>query len=212
MNALKLSIQFLVAALLPFGETIAATKPLAPATILFVGDSISAAYGLKPEQGYVTLLQKDLTSASGKRAITVVNGSVSGDTTANGRARLPVLLAKHKPTLVVIALGGNDALRGISAKTMAENLEAMARLSATAKARVILVGLQVPPNFGAQYTAQFEGAYKEVASKLKLTLVPSILAPLGTSLDYFQADRIHPTAAAQPLIAKHLLPILLKAL
>jgi acyl-CoA thioesterase-1 len=178
--------------------------------ILVVGDSISAAYGLQPEQGWVALLQKKLDLD--KRAVKVVNGSVSGDTTANGLARLPALLAQHKPTTVVIALGGNDALRGGSIVNMEKNLQAMADAAKRAKAQVVIAGLQIPPNFGAAYVKQFEAAFATVATNTKSALVPSILAPLGTTLDFFQADQIHPNAAAQPKILAHLLPAIEKAL
>jgi acyl-CoA thioesterase-1 len=181
-----------------------------PKTILVVGDSISAAYGLKPEEGWVALLQKKLDAD--KRGIKVINGSVSGDTTANGLARLPALLSAHRPTTVVIALGGNDALRGSSIATMQKNLEAMITSAQKAKAKVVVTGLQIPPNFGPTYTKQFEGAFVTVAQKTKSALVPSILAPLGTSLEFFQADKIHPTANAQPKILAHLWPTLEKAL
>jgi acyl-CoA thioesterase I len=187
-----------------------AATPASKKTVLVVGDSISAAYGLKAEEGWVALLQKQFDAQ--KRGVKVVNGSVSGDTTANGRARLPALIKTHKPTTVVIALGGNDALRGSSIATMQQNIEAMAALANTSKAKVIIAGLEIPPNFGPTYTKQFERAFASAAKNSKSALVPSILAPLGTSLDFFQADKIHPNVAAQPKILAHLLPAIEKAL
>jgi acyl-CoA thioesterase I len=179
-------------------------------TVLVLGDSLSAAYGLQSSEGWVALLKTEF--AAKKPAVNVVNGSVSGDTSANGLARLPFLLKQAKPTTVVIALGANDALRGQPTKTLAANLEAMIKLAKEAGAKVAILGLTVPPNFGPQYSAQLEATYKEVAAKHKLPLTPHMLAPLGTGLELFQRDTIHPTAPAQPLILKHVVPTIEKAL
>ncbi len=186
-----------------FGAVFAAQ--VAPAkTILIVGDSISAAYGLQTSEGWVALLQKKWDDE--KRGIKLVNASVSGDTTANGRARLPALLSQHKPSAVVIALGGNDGLRGASPAAMRANLEAMASLSKTAKAKVAIIGIQMPPNVGPLYATQFENAFRDAAKKVNAPLLPSILAPLGTSLDDFQPDKIHPNAKAQVKLRAHIEP------
>jgi acyl-CoA thioesterase I len=179
-------------------------------TVLVLGDSLSAAYGLQTHEGWVALMKTQF--AAKKPAVNVVNGSVSGDTSANGLARLPFLLKQNKPTTVVIALGANDALRGQSTKILANNLEAMIKLSSDAGAKVALLGLTVPPNFGPQYSAQLEATYKDIATKHKLPLVPHMLAPLGTGLELFQRDTIHPTASAQPMILKHVVPTIEKAL
>ncbi len=187
---------------------------LAPAlcakTVLIVGDSLSAAYGLQQSEGWVALLQTQF--AAKKPAVKVVNGSVSGDTSANGLARMPFLLKQHQPTTVVIALGANDALRGQPTKSLVSNLESMVALAQKAGAKVAILGIQLPPNFGPQYTAQLQAAFDGVSAKYKLPLSPHLLAPLGTGLEMFQRDTIHPTALAQPLILKHVLPTIEKAL
>lgn len=178
--------------------------------ILVVGDSISAGYGLSTGEGWVDLLTKKL----GKEKIpaVVVNASISGDTTAGGLSRLPALLAKHKPTHVVIELGGNDGLRGSPVATAKANLLKMAELSKASGAKVLIVGMQMPPNFGASYTAQFEGMYADVAKAVNAGLVPTLLGNIGTDLSKFQADRIHPTAAAQPTLLDTVWPALVKLL
>lgn len=178
--------------------------------ILVVGDSISAGYGLSTGEGWVDLLTKKL----GKEKIpaVVVNASISGDTTAGGLSRLPALLAKHKPTHVVIELGGNDGLRGSPVSTAKANLLKMAELSKASGAKVLIVGMQMPPNFGASYTAQFEGMYADVAKAVNAGLVPTLLGNIGTDLSKFQPDRIHPTAAAQPTLLDTVWPALVKLL
>ena len=178
--------------------------------ILVVGDSISAGYGLSTGEGWVDLLTKKL----GKEKIpaVVVNASISGDTTAGGLSRLPALLAKHKPTHVVIELGGNDGLRGSPVATAKANLLKMAELSKASGAKVLIVGMQMPPNFGASYTAQFEGMYADVAKAVNAGLVPTLLGNIGTDLSKFQPDRIHPTAAAQPTLLDTVWPALVKLL
>ena len=178
--------------------------------ILVVGDSISAGYGLSSGEGWVDLLTKKL----GKEKIQaeVVNASISGDTTAGGLSRLPALLAKHKPTHVVIELGGNDGLRGSPVATAKANLLKMAELSKASGAKVLIVGMQMPPNFGAGYTTQFEAMYVDVATAVNGGLVPTLLGKIGTDLSKFQADRIHPTAAAQPVLLDTVWPALVKLL
>ena len=178
--------------------------------ILVVGDSISAGYGLSAGEGWVDLLTKKL----GKEKIpaNVVNASISGDTTTGGLSRLPALLAKHKPTHVVIELGGNDGLRGSPVATAKANLQKMAELSKASGAKVLIVGMQMPPNFGANYTTQFEAMYVDVAKSVNGGLVPTLLGNIGTDLSKFQADRIHPTAAAQPTLLDTVWPALVKLL
>ncbi|TAG48843.1 MAG: arylesterase [Betaproteobacteria bacterium] len=178
--------------------------------ILILGDSLSAGYGLSTGQGWVDLLAKKLVAE--KISANVTNGSISGDTTAGGVSRLPALLAKHKPTHVVIELGGNDGLRGSPLSAAKANLQRMADLAKAAGAKVIIVGMRMPPNFGLTYTTQFEAMYSDVAKASGAALVPFFLVALGTDLTYFQPDRIHPTAAAQPKLLDTVWPVLLKTL
>ena len=177
--------------------------------ILVLGDSMSAEYGLPRGSGWVALLQARL--AREKIAATVVNASVSGDTTPGGRSRLPQLLKAHQPTLVVIELGGNDALRGLPLKNTQENLAWMAQQARAAGARVLLVGMQVPPNYGADYTRRFAAVFETVAAAEKTALVPFLLAGVADGPDaprLFQADRIHPNTQAQPLMLDNVWKVL----
>ena len=173
----------------------AAGRPLPrPPTILVVGDSLSAEYGLKRGTGWVALLEKRL--AAEKMPAKVVNASISGDTTSGGRSRLPALLERHKPDVVVIELGGNDALRGLPLGMTEENLAQMAGSARKAGARVLLVGMQMPPNYGADYANRFAGLFEKVAKAHKAALVPFLLKGVADGADptrLFQADRIHPT-------------------
>ena len=181
--------------------------------ILVVGDSLSAEYGLARGTGWVALLDKRL--AQEKIAATVVNASVSGDTTSGGRSRLPALLAQHKPTHVVIELGGNDALRGLPLKSTEENLRWMTEASQKAGAEVLLVGMQVPPNYGTDYAKRFAGTFASVASAQKAALVPFLLKGVADGADatrLFQPDRIHPRAEAHPLMLANVWPELKKLL
>lgn len=182
-----------------------ATQPTT-APILIVGDSLSAGYGLSAGEGWVDLLAKKL--AQQKISRPVVNASISGDTTAGGVTRLPALLAKHKPSVVVIELGGNDGLRGSPVAAAKGNLLKMADMARASGAKVLLVGMRMPPNFGAAYTAQFEAMYSDVAKASGAALVPFFLVRIGTDLSKFQADRIHPTAAAQPELLDTVWPVL----
>jgi acyl-CoA thioesterase-1 len=180
-------------------------------TILVLGDSISAEYGLKRGTGWVPLLEKRL--AAEKLSATVVNASISGETTSGGRSRLPALLAKHKPAILVLELGGNDALRGLPLAMTEDNLSQMTQMAQKAGAKVLLVGIQVPPNYGSDYASRFAGLYDKVAKKHKTAVVPFMLkgvfdGPEPTRM--FQPDRIHPTEAAQPLILDTVWPELKK--
>jgi acyl-CoA thioesterase-1 len=182
-------------------------------TILVVGDSLSAEYGLQRGQGWVALLQARLESEKSKYA--VVNASISGDTTAGGRSRLPALLAQHRPAVVVIELGGNDALRGLALETTQQNLQAMAQAAQSAGARVLLLGMQVPPNYGQAYMKQFSDAYVHTAQISKAALVPFFLkgvADVPEATKLFQADRIHPIAQAHPQLLDNVWPELKKLL
>jgi acyl-CoA thioesterase-1 len=197
------------AALAATGASAQAGRPL----ILVVGDSLSAEYGLKRGEGWVPLLEKRL--AAQKIAATVVNASISGDTTSGGRARLAGLLAQHKPTHVVIELGGNDALRGLPLQGTEDNLTQMTRTAQAAGARVLLVGVQVPPNYGGDYTRRFEAVFGKVAGATKAALVPFLLQGVADGPDatrLFQPDRIHPTAQAQERMLDNVWPELKKLL
>lgn len=167
--------------------------------VLVVGDSLSAEYGLARGSGWVALLDKRI--AERKMDAAVANASISGDTTSGGLARLQPLLARYKPTLVIIELGGNDALRGLSLSTMQSNLSAMVRASKAAGAKVLLVGMQIPPNYGRKFADDFAAVYARVAQDEKVALVPFFLAGVADAADptaQFQADRIHPVASAHP--------------
>ena len=164
--------------------------------ILVIGDSLSAEYGLKRNTGWVRLLQQKLTEKNAQ--YTVVNASISGDTTSGGASRLPALLEREKPALVIIELGANDALRGLSLKASAENLERMIKMAQDSHAQVLLVGMQIPPNYGKQYTEAFQEMFVNAAKQNKTRLVPFLLDGIATDRSLFQADGIHPNETAQP--------------
>ena len=188
-------------------------QAVAADTILIVGDSLSAEYGLRRGTGWVPLLEKQL--AVEKKAAKVVNASISGDTTSGGRSRIGTLLATHKPTIVVIELGGNDALRGLPLDMTAANLTAMTQAAKKAGAKVLLLGMQVPPNYGGAYGATFSGLFSKVAKTEKASLMPFFLAGVADVPDVaaqFQADRIHPNEQAQPKMLANVWPELKKLL
>jgi acyl-CoA thioesterase I len=168
----------------------------ADAVILVVGDSISAGYGLPAGAGWVTLLQQRLTAAH--YPYTVINASITGDTTAGGRARFDALLTRHRPAVTVIELGGNDGLRGGSIDAMRQNLEAMTAAAQKAGSRVLVVGMRMPPNYGPAYVQRFDATFAEVAKARKSALVPFLFDGFGDDEAMFQPDRVHPTVAAQP--------------
>jgi acyl-CoA thioesterase I len=179
-----------------------------PRTVLVVGDSMSAEYGLARGSGWVALLGKRLAS-SANGEVALINASISGDTTSGGRSRLPELLSRHRPTVVVIELGGNDALRGLPLAMTRDNLVAMIKAAEAAGARVLLVGMQVPPNYGRRYADEFAGLFASVAREQGTALVPFLLkgvadAPQAETL--FQVDRIHPTAEAQATMLDNVWP------
>jgi acyl-CoA thioesterase-1 len=173
-------------------------------TLLVLGDSLSAEYGLARGAGWVPLLEQRLKAD--KLDVKVVNASISGDTTSGGRARLQPLLDKHKPDVLVLELGANDALRGLSIASTEGNLRAMIESAQKIGARVLLVGMQIPPNYGSDYANRFSGLFPKLAKEYKLPLVPFFLAPLIERPDMFQADRLHPTAEAQPLLLEVIWP------
>ena len=167
-----------------------------PATILFFGDSLSAEYGLPRDTGWVRLLADRLAEKAPQYS--VVNASISGETTSGGRTRLPQLLEQRRPSVVVLQLGANDGLRGLSLAAMRENLAAMIRASRAAQARVLLIGMRIPPNYGREYAERFADVYVQLARAEKVALVPFLLDGFADDLDHFQADRIHPAQKAQP--------------
>jgi acyl-CoA thioesterase-1 len=169
-------------------------------TILILGDSLSAAYGIPIEAGWVERLQGDLRAQD--KACTVVNASVSGETTAGGLTRLPGLLARHRPDVVVIELGSNDGLRGTALTAIEGNLEVLVTLAQEAGARVLILGMQLPPNYGPQYSERFFDLFGEVAARRDAALVPFFLQGVATREDWLQVDRLHPTAAPQGLLAE----------
>jgi acyl-CoA thioesterase-1 len=167
-----------------------------PATILVLGDSLSAEYGLPRDSGWVRLLADRLAKEAGQYS--VVNASISGETTSGGRTRLPQLLQQQRPSVVVLQLGANDGLRGLSLAAMRENLATMIRASRAAQARVLLIGMRIPPNYGRAYAERFAAIYAQLARDERVPLVPFLLDGFADDLEYFQADRIHPTQRAQP--------------
>jgi acyl-CoA thioesterase-1 len=196
-----------------WGAAARAALPTKPPVILIVGDSISAEYGLARGSGWVALLEQRL--AREKIAAQVVNASISGDTTAGGRSRLAALLERHQPAVVVLELGGNDALRGLPLETTRDNLAAMTRAAQAAGARVLLLGMQVPPNYGANYTRRFAAVFSDVANAERAALVPFLLKGVADARDPtagFQSDRIHPNEASQPRLLANVWPELRKLL
>lgn len=169
--------------------------------VLVMGDSLSAAYNLAAEQGWVALLDARLREeAPGFR---MVNASISGETTAGGASRIDAALAEHRPALVVIELGANDGLRGLPLEDTRANLERMVRASKTAGAEVLVVGMRLPPNYGPEYTERFHAQFGEIAQAEGVAHLPFLLEPIAFDEDAFQADRLHPTAEAQPVLADH---------
>ncbi len=189
-----------IALLLAFAAVLvpaASAETQAPA-IVVVGDSISAGYGLTQGTGWVALLAARI--AAERYPYRVVNASITGDTTAGGRTRLPAMLAREKPAIVVIELGGNDGLRGGSLASTRANLDAMIVAAQRAGARVLLIGTELPPNYGPAYTRDYAAIFSDLARAHRTALVPSLFAGFGERNEMFQADRIHPAPAAQTLM------------
>lgn len=181
-------------------------------TILVLGDSLSAEYGLVRGTGWVPLMMERLKTE--KIDANVVNASISGETTSGGKSRLPQLLEKHRPNVVIIELVANDGLRGLSIAATEKNLRDMINASKKAGAKVLLAGMQIPPNYGTDYTRRFAGMYPKLSEELNVSLVPFLLENLVHQPAMFQADRIHPAAEAQPIMLDnvwpHLKPLLVK--
>jgi acyl-CoA thioesterase I len=180
------------------------TASAAGKSILILGDSLSAGYGLEISRGWVALLEERLKQE--RIDYSVANASVSGDTSAGGRARVGAALERHRPSVVIVELGGNDALRGLPVAQMKANLAAIVERSKKSGARVLLVGMKIPPNFGPGYMSAFENAFAQLSREEKVPLVPFMLEGFAEKLDYFQPDRIHPNERAQPLIVDTVWP------
>lgn len=179
-------------------------------TVLVVGDSLSAGYGMSEQESWVSLLRDRLATEGYGYA--VVNASLTGDTTGSGLKRLPRTLALHRPSIVIIELGGNDGLRGTPIKVMRDNLAEMIELCREADAEVILAGMQIPTNYGSSYTQAFTAVYPELAGQYRVALIEFFLERVALDLELIQPDGIHPTAEAQPLLLDNVWPVLEKKL
>ena len=180
-------------------------------TVMILGDSISAGYGIQLQQGWVALLQQRLNQQF-PNTHKVVNASVSGETSSGALARLPKLLQTHKPQLVVIELGGNDALRGQPPQMIQNNLAKLIQLSQKANAKVLLLGMKIPPNYGTAYSTAFENNYKVLSQRYNVKLVPFFMQGVAGNAKLMQVDLIHPNAAAQPILLKNVYPLIKAAL
>lgn len=213
MPSLRRRAGLLAAGLLGLGLLPAGQTQPRPKTLLVLGDSLSAEYGLQRGSGWVSLLEQRL--AQGKNPPAIVNASISGETTSGGRSRLAALLKQHQPSVVVIELGANDALRGLPLDMTEGNLRAMTSAAQQAGAKVLLLGMQMPPNYGAKYGASFAGLFAKVAKERKAALVPFFLkgvADVPDAAQLFQSDRIHPNEKAHPVILDNVWPELRKLL
>ena len=176
-------------------------------TILVWGDSLSAAYGIPVEKGWVNLMRVELGNQ-----VNVVNGSISGETTQGGLTRLTKALKSHQPDLVILELGANDGLRGLPPTVTQKNLQKMIEHSVKSDAKVILLGMKIPPNYGMAYSERFEKVFSKLANDYQLPFVPFFLESVIQKLDLLQEDELHPTAKAQPLLLKQILPLVQKQL
>jgi acyl-CoA thioesterase I len=176
------------------------------ATLLIWGDSLSAAYGIDQQTAWPKLLEQKL-QAEGYR-YQVVNASISGETSAGGLTRLPISLAEHKPAIVIIELGANDGLRGLPTSALRNNLDKMIQKAQSSGAKVLLIGMRMPPNFGLRYTEKFQEIFSSLASTRKTALLPFMMEGFAQRSDLFQADGLHPTTSAQPLILQNIWPVL----
>ncbi|WP_407655407.1 arylesterase [Burkholderia alba] len=189
------------------GAQAATGQPAAGAPVIVVlGDSLSAEYGLPRDTGWVALMRQRL--AAQRIDYSVANASISGDTTSGGRARLPAVLARLKPSVVIVELGANDALRGVPLATTENNLRDIVAQAREARAKVLLVGMYVPPNYGPDYTQKFHRVYSTLSTDLRVPLVPFLLAGIENKPELFQADQIHPSQRAQGLLLDNVWPTL----
>lgn len=186
------------------------TAPASTARILVVGDSLSSEYGLTRGTGWVALLKKALTEA--RIGSDILNASISGDTTSGGVTRLKRLLDKHTPSLVIIELGGNDALRGLPLELTRQNLNTMATQARESGAKVVIVGMQIPPNYGREYATGFKEVFEAVAKQNKASLVPFLLEGVAADPKYLQADNLHPNELAQSQMMRNVLEVVLALL
>ena len=185
-----------------FAFLLPAWAPAAAAgTILVYGDSLSAAYGIAQEHGWVALLEARLRRE--KFDYSVANASISGETTSGGLSRMGKVLERHKPAITLIELGANDGLRGLPVGEMRKNLAAMIAQAQAARSRVVLVAVKMPPNYGADYTRAFDAAFTELAKEHKTGLVPFLFESFANKREYYQPDNLHPTAAAQPILLEN---------
>lgn len=187
-----------------------AILPARAASILVMGDSLSAGYGIDPQDGWVSLLARRLAQQDASHR--VINASISGETSRGGLERLPTLLEQHQPDLVLIELGANDGLRGYPVPGITTNLSRMIELSQRAGAEVILLGIQIPPNFGARYTEPFFQQYADLAEQFELRYLPFLLEGIALTDSLMQDDGLHPTAAAQPQVLDNVWPLIVAAL
>lgn len=167
------------------------------------GDSLSAAYGIPVEQGWVNLLQQQLS-----KQVKVINASISGETTEGGLTRFPEALKQHKPDVVLLELGANDGLRGMRTEIIHKNLSKMIQMAQKRQITVVLLGIKIPPNYGMGYTTQFDKVFVDLAERYKLDFVPFILQDIATDYSLMQADGLHPNVKAQPVLLKNIMPVL----
>jgi acyl-CoA thioesterase I len=191
---------------MPLAAYAANSPQAAKPVIVVLGDSISAEYGLPRDTGWVALMRQRL--ADERIDYSVANASISGDTTSGGRARLPELMQRLKPAVVIVELGGNDALRGVPLATTEDNLRTIIEEAQQGHAKVLLIGMYVPPNYGPDYTQKFHSIYGELSKQLGVPLVPFLLAGIENKPEMFQADQIHPTEQAQPVLLGNVWPAL----
>jgi acyl-CoA thioesterase I len=192
--------------LLALGLLVISGPVSAKRTLLVMGDSLSAAYNLPAEQGWVALTAKRMKTTHPDW--TVANASISGETTSGGLSRMPAALKQHKPKLVIIELGANDALRGLPLDLSRRNLQSMIRLAKAANAKVLLIGMQMPPNYGKTYTDGFVNNYRDLAKREKTALLPFLLQPIALDRSYFLPDQVHPNPKGQIKIRDHVWPAL----
>lgn len=184
-----------------FAPVAALAAPAPARTVLVLGDSLSAGYGMASGEGWVALTGRRMAAAA--PGWKIVNASISGETSAGGAARIAGELARHRPAVVVVELGANDGLRGLPTKQLRANLERIVTASQKQGAKVLLVGMRMPPNLGRRYTREFEAAFADTARKHRTAYLPFLLAPLATDRAAFQADNLHPVASAQPKLRDH---------
>ncbi|MGQ0800477.1 MAG: arylesterase [Pseudomarimonas sp.] len=201
MSTRRLRSGLVLACLLLMSATLSAAEQ----RLLVIGDSLSAGYGLAIDQGWVSLLNHKLSKE--RPGWRVINASISGETTAGGASRIDAELKRHTPSVVLIELGANDGLRGLPLEVAEANLERMITAASIARARVGLVGIRIPPNYGPDYSGGFIRMYSELAERHRLPLLPFLLEPIATDRDAFQADNLHPTAEAQPRLLEHVWPL-----